>query len=428
MFSRKTNGRSAHLLKMQGCPSYVPALLEAMQLRNANATLLKKLTDDEWRELLQFADLAHLALPLFDRCKDSMPEWVAARLSQNISDNKCRIKNVRSAYVEIRYALLNAGIEHIVVKGFAQHPEFIEKQELRFQSDIDLYCPKEMISKACEALIDIGYLPDRTLDGFPSDHLPTMIRNTEWTWRGNMYDPEMPPSIDLHFCLWNEAETHIAIKDVERFWEQRVMSKQGKDSFPALNLTDNLGFCALHVLRDLFRGDWIIHHVYELAWFLHHRAKDEDFWTDWISSHGERLRSFEMISFWLAENWFQCDLSPILRNEMSRLLPMSEAWLHRFSSFPLRGMFRPNKVGIWLHLRLLPSMSDKWTVLRYGLLPTRIPALRAPGQNTTKSRKIRRFWPKQPHIRYIFHIVFRIAFHLRLLGPTLYQGVRLWPH
>ena len=407
-------------------PHHVVALLDGLQFRNTDGELLRRLKDEDWLALLQFGDIAHLTLPLAGMDKAVIPDWVVSRLDQNVSDNALRIKNVKSAYGEFAGKLTNAKLDHLVVKGFAQYPDFVEREELRFQSDIDLFCPAGTASQACDVLADLGYIPNHTLDGFPSDHLPIMARNTGWAWRGNMYDPEMPPSIDLHFCLWNTDETRIAIKGIDEFWSRRKMTQSRGFSFSVLSVVDNLGFCALHILRDLLRGDWIIHHVYEVAWFLHHHAKDEEFWKHWMNTHDEDLRSLESIALWLAQDWFQCDISPTLQTEMLRVLPVPEAWLREFSSSPLNGMFRPNKDGMWLHICLLSSFRDKAAVMRNALMPTRIPAVNAPGQNTTKTRKVRRFWPEQPHIRYVFHVVARVFFHLRLLLPTLYKGVKFW--
>jgi len=407
-------------------PRFFFPVLNALRFRNADTTSLQGLDDYEWQQLLEYCDLAHLTLPLFHACQKAAPTWVVSRISQNIRDNKERAERIKSTYIEMAQILANSGVEHLVVKGFSQYPNFIEGLEFRFQSDIDLYCPKSFVDQAHEALVTLGYRANQTLEGFPSDHLPTMARATGWKWRGDMYDPEMPPSVDLHFSLWNEMLTQISISEIDKFWDRRVMSQQGTFCFSTLSPVDNLGFCALHILRDLFRGDWVIHHVYEVAWFLHNRAGDDAFWKDWKELHGDSLRSMETISFWLAKDWFACDVPVVVETEIARMPPRLKQWLFSFSKSPLTGMFRANKDAVWLHLCLLESKAKKLTVLRDALLPMRIPALNAPGQNTTKSRRVRKFWPTQPHFRYVMHVFFRAAFHGQLVLPTLYRGAKFW--
>ena len=71
-------------------------------------------------------------------------------------------------------------------------------------------------------------------------------------------------------------------------------------SFPALHPIDNLGYCALNLLRDLLRVSIVTSQVYELAWFLHHNARNEEFWKSWNRVHDSELRRLESVSFLLA--------------------------------------------------------------------------------------------------------------------------------
>jgi hypothetical protein len=415
------------LSKLRSMPPYLAAVLDALQFQEPSVEALKRLSDEQWRQALEFCDIAHLTLLLEGSFQKCAPAWVLSRVDQNLADNRKRLEMIKTVYGEIAQALLAADVEHVVVKGFAQYPGLAQNAESRVQSDIDLYCPKEGIWRAYDALVELGYEATKTLEGFPSDHLPVMIKKTGWKWRGNAYDPDMPPSVDLHFSLWNEATSRITIEGVNQFWARRGMRHWEHFSFPALSTVDNLGFCALHVVRDLQRGDWVIHHVYELARFLHHNAKDETVWWEWIRLHDAFLRSLEVIPFWLAKEWFRCDVSSLLRSEMRQLLPFSERWLRKFSKAPLSGMFCPNKTGVWLHVGLLQSKRDKVTVLREALLPSRLPAIGAPGQNATKSRRTRRWWPSNTYVRYLCHVMFRGSFHLSRILPTLWAGVQLWP-
>jgi hypothetical protein len=407
-------------------PAFFQAMLCALQFKNASINAFRELKDNEWQEMLEFGDLAHLTLPLAGILQQVAPEWVAAKLANNLADNKARVLSIRSDYIEIAQALNKAKIDYLVLKGFTLCPEFIENENLRFQSDIDFFCPQEMLNRASEVFAQLGYEPDQTLRKAPADHLPVMARKTGWKWRGNMYDPEMPPSIDLHFCLWNPETTKQVMPGIEDFWSRRAMRQVNGFDYPALHPIDNLGYCALHILRDLQRGEWLIHHVYEVAWFLHHHAQDDEFWKQWIELHNASLRSFEAVAFWLARDWFQCNISHLLEKEMTQLLPLPERWLRRFSASPLTGMFHPNKDGIWLHASLLSSWKSKIEVLSRSLIPTRVPIVGAPGQNTTKTRRRRRFWPSQRHVRYVLHILFRIGFHARLFFPSLWRGLHLW--
>ncbi len=266
-------------------PQEVAALIPALQLREPNTALLKKLSDREWLDLLAFCDLAHLTLSLAQLPADGLPQWVVERLNTNVTDNIKRFERVKATYKEAAAALSAAGVEHIVIKGFTQCPDYVELPGFRMQSDLDLYCPKEMIESATTALEEIGYFPDLRINYRSADHSPTMIRPHDWVWRGNSFDPEMPLSIELHFCLWNETSSLFSIRETELFWGRRTTRTLEDLSFPCLSPVDHLAHLTLHILRNIFSRDWIIHHVQELAFFLHSHANDDVFWNSWSETH-----------------------------------------------------------------------------------------------------------------------------------------------
>jgi hypothetical protein len=429
---------------MRRIPHYVQVLISALQLRGAYPEALRALDHSEWRELLEFCDLAHLTLPLWRNCNDVLPNWVRERMERNAADNANRFDNIKRVYLEAAKAFDKVHIKHLVIKGFAQYPGYVEDPRLRMQSDIDIYCPSETfpsghsplehshteqspsqsILRARDALQNLGYLPLRGLERLPQDHLPSMVRKTGWRWRGNAFDPEMPPSIELHFCLWNQTNARFTPRGLQDFWPRRVTRELGDFKFPALDPVDNLGFSALHALRDLLSGDWVLHRIYEIARFLHANAANKTFWSRWRELHSDSLRSCEAISFRLAKDWFACDLPEEAQNEVGSLSPAVQQWFHLFSGSPLKGMFQNNKDGVWLHIALLESAEDRRTVLRNALLPGRMPALGAPGQDTTRQGRRKRFWPSHQYAGYLLYLASRATYHAKTFAPTLLHGAQ----
>jgi MFS family permease len=411
---------------MRPIPHHVRALLSALQFRDPNLEGLRSLQESEWHELLQFCDLAHLTFPLWRNCADALPAWVRERIEQNASDNAERFERIKNLYTELAVALDDAHIQYLVLKGFAQYPGYVEDPRLRMQSDIDIYCPPESIFRARDRLLALGYGAPQILENAPSDHLPAMIRKTNWEWRGNAFDPEMPPSVEFHFCLWNETNARFAPKGLEDFWPRRVTRHLDDLSFPALDPVDNLGFSALHALRDVLSGDWVLHRVYEMARFLQTNVENRPFWTQWQELHNDSLRSSEAICFWLARDWFACDLPEPVEAAVQALSPAIHQWLVAFNKSPLEGMFRPNKDGVWLHVALLESSRDQRAVLRQALAPLRVPSVGAPGQDTTRQGRKKRFWPSQRYAQYLFYLTSRVGYHAKTLAPTLWRGARWW--
>jgi len=407
-------------------PHYVQALLSTLQFRNPYPEALRSLDESEWRELLQFCDLAHLTFPLWRNSGDVLPAWVQERIADNASDNARRFERIKHAYREVAAALEDVHVDHLVIKGFAQYPGYVEDPRLRMQSDIDLYCPSESIFRARDKLLTLGYGAPPEPDRRPLDHLPVMTRTAGWEWRGNAFDPEMPPSLELHFCLWNEETARFAPPGLEDFWPRRLTRHLDDFSFPALDPVDNLGFSALHALRDVLSGDWVVHRIYEMARFLHTNVENRPFWTQWREQHNPSLRSLEAICFRLAKQWFACDLAEEVETEVRLLAPAVEQWLQRFNRSPLEGMFHPNKDGVWLHIALLESARDRLIVLRDALAPLRVPAVGAPGQDVTREGKPKKSWPSQRYAKYLFYLTSRVVYHAKTLIPTLWRGAKWW--
>ncbi|WP_158748099.1 nucleotidyltransferase family protein [Acidobacterium sp. S8] len=403
-------------------PHEVRALLTALHLQKPDMTLLKSLSDDEWHSLLAFCDISHLTLPLALLPGNDFPHWVVKRLDTNLADNALRFESVKAIYREVADALAKAGVDHIVIKGFTQAPEYVAKPGFRAQSDIDIFCPRESIEAARTALQAIGYISDDKTT-MSADHVSALVRLGSWQWRGNRFDPEMPLGIELHFCLWNEDVSLIRIPQVTRFWERRIMREVDGLSFPCLNPVDHLGHLALHILRNLFLHDWVVHHVRELAVFLHSHANNDAFWQSWSDTHSPSLRSFEVIAFYHAREWFGCQLHPQVEREIASLTAARQSWLRRFSGSALEVMFQENKDSLWLHLSLLSSCREKWKILRQALVPSRVLSFGSPSVRI-RNKRLAPSSGNHPWREYIAYLLSRLAAHGRANLIAITRGLR----
>jgi hypothetical protein len=337
----------ARISEWRRAPKYFVALLKALQFRNADFDPMWQLDPGEWEELVSFSDRAHLTLLLSQLPSDVLPGWIASRIERNVYDNTERIERIKAVYREVEYALRSVNAEHIVIEGFTQYPDYVESPNLRAQSDIDLFCPAHAILPARDVLLRLGYEPKLAPKYATSDHFPAMTRTRGWRWRGNAFDPEMPPSIRLHYSLWNERAARLPIPELDSFWHRRVTREVDGFAFSALDPIDQIGFCSLRVLQGILRSDWIIHNVYELAYFLNTHAHDHCLWNGWCESHSDSLRSLEAVSFSLARMWFGCDVAVEAEEQILALPLRTQQWFDSFSSSPLEAMFTPSRDGVW---------------------------------------------------------------------------------
>ena len=405
-------------------PREVAALLEALQMEGSNTEALLAMDEDDWRRLLDFCDIAHLTLPMAQMDMAGFPDWVVRRLEQNVADNGHRFERVKAAYNEAAAAMDRAGVAHVVLKGFSQLPDYISDPRYRAQSDIDLYCPQSHLEIAQSALMELGYSRVETSDAH-ADHLPAMSRMGEWKWRGNAYDPEMPAGIELHFCLWNSSVSLIDLPEVDHFWERRVMRRLGKMEFCALHPVDQLGYLALHIVRGVLSADWVVHHVYELAAFLHTRTRDVEFWSQWYETHSPNLRRMEALAFSLARSWFSCALPEVVRVEVDRLPPGQKRWLEHFGGAPLEVMFRHNKDGRLLQLLLTRSRSARQSVLKRVMIPAYIPGPNAKAVRI-QYRRARAAISNNRLINYLEFLGSKLVANVAANIAFLFHGVSLW--
>jgi MFS family permease len=403
-------------------PNHVEALLAALRFRDSSSDRLDELQESQWQELLSFCDSMHMTLPLGEVCGGILPAWVRSRIEHNLADNSRRFLRVKGVYSEVTGALREANVESLVIKGFAQSPDYVENPRMRAQSDIDLFCPIETVYRARDVVARLGYRPELARTDTPTYRLPVMNRESGHQWRGNSFDPEIPVGVKLHFRFWDETSTRFLPPGLDAFWPQRVGRQLEEISFLGLSPADNLGYSSLRLLKDLLRGAWTLHQVYEIAHFLHMSANNDLFWQNWQDLHDPTLRSLEAIGFRIAKNWFACDTSEQVTAEIKQLKPSIQQWFQHFSYSPLTATFRSNKDAVWLHFGLLESRRAQAAVLREKLLPSRISV----EQKTTRAGRpkegsspqrlaqgdLQDAWPK-------FH-------HVRMLPSTFWHGLRWW--
>jgi Uncharacterised nucleotidyltransferase len=414
---------------MSKIPSYVTALFFALQFQNAEPEGLRRLGDDEWNSLLGFCDQMHLTLRL-RQLTDYLPDWVRTRIERNLADNAERFETIKADYIGVAAALREAGVDHLVLKGFAHWPVEMQHPRCRMQSDLDLLCPDELGCEGYGALQALGYKTVQWTEHFPSDqHLPTLLRDSNWRWHDNYFDPELPVAIDLHVRFWNEVSAGFAIEGLEQFWQRRESRRIDEISFPALTTLDSLGYSTLHGLRHLLCNSLSVHHVYEVAWFLDLKAGDGNLWKGWHEQHHESLRQAEATVFSLAELWFGCRMNTAVREEIDRLPANVRRWIRAYGYSPLDAMFGPNKDSLWLHLSLLKSPSQKRAILRKRLFGAKMPPVAAfeverSGASESWVLQVRRIWKQRTkHVEYVTSRAFH---HARTLPPTLARGFMWW--
>jgi hypothetical protein len=391
-------------------PEALAAVLAAFQLQGADAEELLSRDDAGWREVLLLCDRMQLTLPLALRSSRRFPSWVSERLMENLADTARRFVRVQAAYREAAGALASADVPQLVLKGFTQSPDYVKAPQFRMQGDIDFYTPREKVRGAVEALEAIGYEPAGPAEDYRhADHPPTLIRFRGWKRGPNLFDPEMPLALEVHHCLWNSEESLIRIPEVDDFWKRRVDRELGGLSFTSLHRVDQLGYFALHLLRDTFGGQRVVHHALELATFLHERADDTVFWKAWEALHSPRLRQIQAVAFMLAGSAFSSRLPDAVHEQIERLPAEKRVWVEMCGGTLLAETYPRNRDGRLLQFLLSESQGARRRVLWKAMSPGAIASPRkvasSPEHPAPGRGKQRGFW------RYPAYLASRISFN-----------------
>ncbi len=404
----------------------VAAVFEALQLQGACLDRLRSLDDGRWQEVLRYCDGMRLTLPLAFRSSGRFPSWVSERLMQNLADTEQRFALVQATYREAAAALAGAGVPYVVLKGFAQSPDFVKAPQFRMQGDIDFYSPRENMPSALKALESVGYETIGPAEDYRnSDHHPALIRFGGWKLGENRYDPEMPLAIEVHYCLWNAAVSLIPLPEMDEFWNRRIERKLGELSFPALSTVDYFGYFALHVLRDLFLGERVVHHVLELATFVHERADDAAFWTEWQALHSPRLRQIQIVSLALAAAAFSSRLPDALREQFARLPAEQRLWIESCGGNQLAATSARTRDGRLLQFLLSESPETRRKILWRALSPGTI-ATPQKCARLSKHRVAARSWLQRSPWRYPAYLATRGFLHGAAVLRFVANGLGLW--
>src|ERR1700743_1683172 len=210
-----------------------PLFLRAIRFQDSDTEALRGITDPEWEEILETWATARLmpSSGLSDR--DTLPCWGNQRIDQYHADITAKFEKIKRAYETAAKEFERAGVEHVVIKGFALYPGYTKQVGLRPQGDIDLYCPPESVHRGQEVLSTLGYVPVEHGGERLRDHLPVMMPKVSWTPTANFFDPTIPIAFELHHRFWNEDVMRFRIPGLDEFWNRRIKRNIDGLEFPA---------------------------------------------------------------------------------------------------------------------------------------------------------------------------------------------------
>ena len=214
------------------------------------------------------------------------------------------------------------------------------------------------------------------MEAFPTDHLPALIRKTGWQFRGDFFDPEIPLPVELHFQFWNEQTGAAARARARRsFGRRRIHRPMAGTEIAMLHPADALAYASLHLLQHLLRGSGKPFHG------VRNRAACS---TGSLAGTSVLARVARAASARIAPaggSSFPAGARVVRRPRVAGRARGDRAACRRprragsrnSRNRPLTREFSPNKDELWLHISLLESRRDAWSVARRRLLPGNLP-------------------------------------------------------
>jgi hypothetical protein len=404
-------------LAASGAPEHMLAALEMLTFRHSSAGRVALLPDNQRQRFFQWCDERQLTLLLSHLGGSQLPDWARHAITPKEAHYELRFERIKRELAEIVEAFDDAKLEFVMLKGLSHSPALTPDARHRAQGDIDLWLLGPSVYKAQDVLSGLGYV---SLRGAKSRHLAPMGKPSSWVWRGDMFDPEMPISVELHYELWSDRAEYIRVPGLEQFWERKRLRAFDGHSINVLCDEDLIGFATLHLLLHLLHGELPLQRAWEIGNFLNMRAQDEPFWRSWQSLHPAPLRQLEVCIFRLVSNWFEWQPRHEWEADIQHLPKLVRSWLEERSLDPIKREWKPNKSEIWLHLGFIDNYRGKARVLARRLLPMSVPTfIDQGGASTPLAAKLQNLWQQLPMLmkRFVRHTV--------TFFPTLFDGLRL---
>lgn len=182
-----------------------------------------------------------------------LPSDCLAALSERAVEQPARVARLVAQAVELRDALAAAGIDCLLLKGFALATRHYPAPERRHQWDIDLMIPEEAMADAFRVLGGLGYQSRREAPDGPviQDLISRVRRGLLHRGQHSLGARRGDLRIDVHWRIGGRLADHI---DHDALWASRRAFEIRGQRFETLGDEQALTLLLLGIAADLKRG------------------------------------------------------------------------------------------------------------------------------------------------------------------------------
>ncbi|MGD0226649.1 MAG: nucleotidyltransferase family protein [Terriglobia bacterium] len=340
---------------------------------------LKPFSERDWQRVLTWLDESGLGLYLLKQLRDSnsldaLPAEIRTQLQQNLATNRRRLSIMKEEFDSLNRHFTAAGVDYVVLKGFALIPEFCPDAVLRSQYDYDFLVHRESASAARQVLEARGYSLKTKNPGFEKEdesHFTAQALTIPSSDQ-NFYSPNIPRAVELHLGLWEPIRDMIKVGTPKDALNRKRLSNWESLRFPVLAEDDSLIFQVLHAFQHLL-SYWCRPSCFlEIAHFLARRQGDMEFWERFrLRVDGHRsLPQMVGLVFSMAEILFHAPLPPEVTAWTTRTLPPTLSfWVKRHGREWALARFPGSKLSLFVHRAFIEDPEIWKEIERSRLFP-----------------------------------------------------------
>jgi hypothetical protein len=332
----------------------------------------------DWTALVHHADGHSLTPLLYDLWRQAdalefVPSDIRIRMAQAYADNARRNRCIRQELLEVHQILAEAGVPHLVLKGWPLVERLYVDPAHRVLYDHDFLVPVDRAQLGHRALQTAGFRRLPAKDEWVEKHLPPVWRNNGYQWDGYLFDPHYPRPVELHLHLWEQGWRGLQVEQLPHLWRQAQTCPVAGRPMQLLSDEDTLVHLAVHFAGHLIEREPRLNQLLDLARFTQ-QAAFLDWERVWAQMTQAKVGRFVYASLWLAHRIFEATLPPanIWQRLASITPPAFRTWLAEHGPADvLTADFRRQEKGKDYHLTFLAanSMVERLGIIRFAALP-----------------------------------------------------------
>jgi hypothetical protein len=316
-------------------------IIEFLSFSSAHEDGLTRLSgfrQREWKQALTWLDDTGLAFYFLQKITDlhvtdSLPPWVLSRLERNFAANRERVGYMTQRFDSLNRRFDDAGIRYAVLKGHSLVPDFCPDACLRYQADFDYLVEETSLQRAKEVVVEAGYSPKPWASESSQEYIFLTPETENKSRDPDQYSVRAGHAVELHLDIWDADQFGLPsipkLFSVDRTRTQRWNGL----SFPVLSNEDAFLIQVLHASHHLFTYWLRMSCLFEIAFFLNHRASDTSLWNKVEHTIGDNLmlKEFAVLITELAAGLFTAPIPQRIRVWGEQIRPATRVWIENYA-------------------------------------------------------------------------------------------------